>query len=101
MCPRALGGDIPDQRRLADQPARQRRQAHSRVVADGTDAAIGHAHNEASLRADERTGDGFNRHPAHLLNGHFAIKIFLQQLGGAGEIKFKTLLDHAGTGRVC
>ena len=100
MCAGPLSSDIPDQCWLADEPAGKGCEAHPGITADGTDRAVWHAQYEAALCAYQRAGDGLNRLSAYLLDGNFPIQIFLQQLGGAGEIEFETLLHHPGTGRI-
>ena len=96
--PRA--GEIPYQRRLADESARQRRQPHGGVIADGAHAAVGHPQDQAALGTDEGSRDGFDGRASHLFDRHFTIKIFLQQFSRAGEVEFEALFQYPRSRRV-
>src|SRR5258706_6306691 len=98
MSSSAAGGDVPDQGRFADQSTRQRLQFHPRVAADGADAAIIHAQNQAVPDAYQGAGSRFHSRSAYLLNGHLAVQVLLQKLAGAGQIELEALFDHVCAG---
>jgi hypothetical protein len=90
-----LTGEIPDQRRLRDQPARQFGKTHRGIAVKRMDAAVAAAQHQPVAGREQGAADAGYFIADVALDGDALVDVALHQLRAAHQIELEILLEHA------